>query len=103
MRDDKYQKLLILLGTMFVTIFGMAAPTAWAQNPKATRSQLSPSPHICTVTVFHLVEVRWGARGFGLEVKFNLLVELTYRKPRVSSPCDSHRADRQHSSSSCVA
>jgi hypothetical protein len=27
----------------------MAAPTAWAQNPKATRSQLSPSPHICTV------------------------------------------------------
>jgi len=32
MRDDKYQKSWILFGTMFVSIFGMAAPTAWAQN-----------------------------------------------------------------------
>jgi hypothetical protein len=58
MRDDKYQKLLILLGTMFVTIFGMAAPTAWAQNPTPSITQLSPSPPIW-------VAVPWGARGFG--------------------------------------
>jgi hypothetical protein len=30
MRQDKFEQVLIVLGTLFFSVFGMMAPSAWA-------------------------------------------------------------------------
>jgi hypothetical protein len=30
MRQDKFEQVLIVLGTLFFSVFGMTAPSAWA-------------------------------------------------------------------------
>ncbi len=39
MRQDKCEQVLIVLGTLFFSVLGMMAPSAWAQNP-TERSRL---------------------------------------------------------------
>lgn len=42
MRQDKFEQVLIVLGTLFFSVFGMMAPSAWAQNPTPCIDPLLP-------------------------------------------------------------
>lgn len=47
MRQDKFEQVLIVLGTLFFSVFGMMAPSAWAQNPTPSIDALLPvSAHL---------------------------------------------------------
>jgi hypothetical protein len=49
MRQDKFEQVLIVLGTLFFSVFGMMAPSAWAQNPTPSIAALLPvSAHSTT-------------------------------------------------------
>jgi hypothetical protein len=93
MREGKWKKVLVLFGTMFISLLGMTAPSAWAQNPTPSIDDLKPvSAHLdalaFTLTVrgtgFTLgAVVYWqvAATATSLATTFVTATELTARVP----------------------